>query len=146
MLTIHGLVERGPGWPAFTGLVLSLTSQRTNVAVSSWTSEDRDRIALVARIDLVFGVLYASLLALAAVWAARVRPSLSSGRGSDLAWLCSLIAVLDVPENIAYLNMVRGHIGQPWPAIAGTCVAVRTALLLAVLAFVVRAPLAARSS
>jgi hypothetical protein len=146
MLAIHGLVQRGPGWPAFTELVLSFTSQRADAALSSWTSEDRDRIAVVARIDLVFGLLYASLLALAAIWVARARPASPSGRGSDLAWLSSLIAVLDVPENVAYLSMVRGHVDQPWPAIAGACVVVRTALLLTVLTVVVRTPSAARSA
>jgi hypothetical protein len=146
MFAMHGLVQRGPGWPAFVQLVLSPTSQHATSALSTWTPEDGDRIALVARIDLLFGLLYASLLALAVVCAARAIPHSPYSRfASDVAWLSWLIVVLDVPENIAYLNMVRGHIHQPWPAISASCVIVRTVLLLAVLAFIARTLLAARS-
>lgn len=147
MFAIHILVQRGPGWPAFAQLVLSPTSQHATSALSTWTTKGRDRIAMVAKIDFLFGLLYASLLALAAVSAARGIPYSPYCRfGSTFAWLSCLIAVLDVPENIAYLNMVRGHVHQPWPGISASSVIVRTVLLLAVLAFIARTLLVARSS
>jgi hypothetical protein len=145
LLVIHVLVDRGPGWPAFAQLTLSLTTERASSSISPWTPDDRDRIAIVAQIDLLFGLLYAGLLALVAVWAARAARQSAYGRlGSDFAWLSVLVFVLDVPENFAYFALVRGNLQQPWPAVSALCIAIRTMLVLAVIAFVAHALVGAR--
>lgn len=147
LLVIHVLVDRGPGWPAFAQLALSLTTERASSSLSTWTLDDRDRIAIVAQIDLLFGLLYAGLLALLAIWATRVAGNLAYRRlGSDLAWVSLLVAVLDVPENFAYFTLVRGNVQQPWPAVSALCVAIRTVLVLGVFASMARVLVGARSS
>ncbi len=58
--------------------------------------------------------------------------------GSFFAWLSWVVLLLDIPENVAYLNLVLGHVDQPWPLVSASCILVRTLLVLAVLAFIAR--------
>ncbi len=101
-----------------------------------WSVEDRVRIAFINGLDYLFGPLYANLLALGCIWAGRLRGESTRCAGSAFAWLAWVVWLLDLPENVAYLNLVGGHASQPWPLISGTCVLVRTALVIGVLAFI----------
>ncbi len=131
------LVERGPGWLSFGDLVLSFTANRATQALSTWSVDDRVRIAFVNGLDYLFGPLYANLLALGCIWAGRLRDGSARPAGSAFAWLAWVVLLLDLPENVAYLNLVAGNPSQPWPLISGTCVLLRTALVLAALVFMV---------
>jgi hypothetical protein len=132
------LVQRGPGWLPFGELVLSFTSSRAAEALSTWSVEDRVRIAFINGLDYLFGPLYANLLAFGSIWAGRLRRDSTSCAGSSFAWLAWVVLLLDLPENVAYLNLVSGNSSQPWPLISGTCVLVRTALVIASLLFMAR--------
>ena len=132
------LVQRGPGWLPFGDLVLSFTASRASEALATWSAEDRVRIAFINGLDYLFGPLYANLLALGCIWAGRLRRGGMSWAGSAFAWLAWVVLFLDLPENVAYLNLVGGNFSQPWPLISGTCVLVRTALVIALLVFMAR--------
>ncbi len=132
------LVQRGPARLPFGDLVLSFTTSRATEALSTWSVEDRVRVAFINGIDYLFGPLYANLLALGCIWAGRLRRSSMSGAGSVFAWLAWVLLLLDLPENVAYLNLVGGKSSQPWPLISGACVLVRTALVIASLVFMAR--------
>ncbi len=54
------LVQRGPGWLPFGDLVLSFTTSRAPQALSTWSVEDRIRIAFINGRDYLFGPLYAT--------------------------------------------------------------------------------------
>ena len=132
------IVQRGPGWLPFGDLVLSFTSSRATEALSTWTVEDRVRIAFVNGLDYLFGPLYANLLALGCIWAGRLRGDSTERAGSTFAWVAWLVLLLDLPENVAYLNLVGGNCHQPWPFVSGACALVRTALVIASLLFMAR--------
>ena len=138
LVVIVELVQRGPGWLPFGDLVLSFTTSRATEALSTWSVEDRVRIAFVNGLDYLFGPLYANLLALGCIWASRLRRGGTSWAGSAFAWLAWVVLLLDFPENVAYLNLVGGNSNQPWPLISGTCVLVRTALVVSLVVFIAR--------
>ncbi len=135
LVVIVALVQRGPGWLPFGELVLSFTSSRATQALSTWSIDDRVRIAFINGLDYLFGPLYANLLALGCIWAGRLRGESKSWAGSAFAWLAWVVLLLDLPENVAYLNLVGGNANQPWPLISGACVLLRTALVVVVLGF-----------
>ena len=94
LVVILELVQRGPGWLPFGDLVLSFTSSRATEALSTWSVEDRVRVAFINGLDYLFGPLYANLLAwvasgrvgyVVAVRVALVQPSLGS-HGSCCCW------------------------------------------------------------
>ena len=137
LVVIVEMVHRAPGWIVFGELVLSFSSAGAAEALSGWSAEDRVHIAFINGLDYLFGPLYANLLALASVWAGRT----GEGRrqmGSFFAWLSWVVLALDIPENVAYLNLVLGHVNQPWPLVSASCILARTLLVLAVLAFIAR--------
>jgi hypothetical protein len=130
-------VEAGPGLRGLTALVLSGSPEAAARVLSTWTPMDRIHIAFANGLDYAWGFLYANSMALACVWAGR----LSDARwwttsASLLAWLSWLVAVLDVPENISYYQMVRGSNHSPYPELVVACVVIRTAIFVLVLAFV----------
>jgi hypothetical protein len=129
-------VEAGPGFGRLTALVLAGSPAAAAEVLATWTPADRMHIAFANGLDYLWGLLYANTMALGCVWAGRVgdAPSWRS-TGSLLAWLCWAIAVLDVPENVSYYQMVRGAIRSPYPELAASCVVLRSAIFLLVLAF-----------
>ena len=135
LVVIFELVHRGPGWLSFADLVLSFTAGGATEALATWSVEDRVTIAFINGLDYLFGPLYANLLALGCIWAGRLGRGSTSRAGSTFAWLAWVVLLLDFPENVAYLNLVAGNTSQPWPLISGTCILVRTALVLALLVF-----------
>ncbi len=137
LVVIVEMVHRAPGWIVFGELVLSFSSAGAAEALSGWTAEDRVHIAFINGLDYLFGPVYSNLLALASVWAGRT----GEGRrqmGSFFAWISWVVLALDIPENVAYLNLVLGHVEQPWPLASASCILARTLLVLAVLAFIAR--------
>jgi hypothetical protein len=130
-------VEAGPGLHGLTALVLSGSPDAAARVLSTWTPTDRIHIAFVNGLDYAWGFLYANSMALACVWAGRLGDSRWwTTSASLLAWLSWLVAVLDVPENISYYQMVRGSNHSPYPELLVSCVTIRTAIFVLVLAFV----------
>jgi len=93
-------------------------------------------IAFANGLDYLWGFLYANSMALACVWAARLSEAhVWRTCALMLAWLSWVVAILDVPENIAYYQMVRGVNRSPYPELLASCVATRTGIFLLFLAF-----------
>jgi hypothetical protein len=129
-------VESGPGLRALTALALSGSPQSAAKVLSTWTETDRIHIAFANGLDYSWGFLYANSMALACVWAGRLSDSRWwTTSASLLAWLSWLVAVLDVPENISYYQMVRGLNHSPYPQVLTSCVTIRTAIFLLFLVF-----------
>ncbi len=138
LVVIVEIVQLGPGWARFSELALAFSSGRATEALATWTVEDRVRIAFVNGLDYLFGPVYANLLALGCVWAGRSSGDRERRIGSFFAWVAWAVWLLDIPENVAYLNLVGGDVGQPWPFVFGSCVLLRTALVVGALAFLAR--------
>jgi hypothetical protein len=92
-------------------------------------------------LDFPMLVLYAlALSALCVVVAARAAErgrSGLAGAGRTIAWLAPVAAALDAVENVALLQVLDGHIDQPWPGIAFGFAAVKFALLAVVIVYLV---------
>jgi len=129
-------VEAGPGLRSLTALAFSGSPEAAAQVLETWTSRDRIHIAFANGLDYLWGFLYANSMALACVWAGRLGEApWWRGSASLLAWLSWVVAVLDVPENIAYYQMVRGVNRSPYPEILSSCVTIRTAIFVLFLAF-----------
>jgi hypothetical protein len=129
-------VEAGPGLHALTALALSGSPEAAETVLATWTPRDRIHIAFANGLDYSWGFLYANSMALACVWAGRLTGSRRwTASASLLAWLSWLVAVLDVPENISYYQMVRGLNHSPYPEVLASCVVIRTAIFVLFLAF-----------
>jgi hypothetical protein len=129
-------VEAGPGLRGLTALALSGSPEAAATVLSTWTPTDRIHVAFANGLDYSWGFLYANSMALACVWAGRLSDSRWwTASASLLAWLSWLVAVLDVPENVSYYQMVRGLNHSPYPELLASCVIIRTAIFLLFLAF-----------
>jgi hypothetical protein len=128
-------LEAGPGFLGLARLVFAGSPEAAARVLATWTAEDRIHVAFVNGLDYLWGFLYANSMALACVWAGRVGdgPRWRTA-ASLLAWLCWVVAALDVPENVAYYQMVRGANRSPYPELVASCVAVRSAIFAAFLA------------
>ena len=86
-------------------------------------------------LDYFWGFLYANSMALACVWASRLSDAPVWRAGTVLlAWLSWVVAVLDVPENIAYYQMVRGVNRSPYPEVLAARVTIRSGIFMVFLA------------
>jgi hypothetical protein len=129
-------VQAGPGLGALTALALSGSPEAAAKVLATWTPADRIHIAFANGLDYSWGFLYANSMALACVWAGRLSDRRSwTASATLLAWLSWLVAVLDVPENISYYQMVRGLNRSPYPELLASCVAIRTAIFSVLVAF-----------
>jgi hypothetical protein len=129
-------VEAGPGLRGLTALALSGSPESAATVLSTWTPTDRIHIAFANGLDYSWGFLYANTMALACVWAGRLSDSRWwTASASLLAWLSWLVAILDVPENISYYQMIRGLNRSPYPEVLASCVIIRTGIFLLFLAF-----------
>lgn len=129
-------VEAGPGLRGLTALVLSGSPEAAAEVLSRWTPVDRIHIAFANGLDYLWGFLYANSMALACVWAGRLDAAPRWRKtASLLAWLCWVVAVLDVPENVSYYQMVRGVNRSPYPELLRACVAIRSVIFVLVVAF-----------
>jgi hypothetical protein len=129
-------VEAGPGMRGLTALALSGSPESAATVLATWTAKDRIHIAFANGLDYSWGFLYANSMALACVWAGRLSDSRWwTASASLLAWLSWLVAILDVPENISYYQMIRGSNHSPYPELLASCVVIRTAIFVLFLAY-----------
>lgn len=114
------LLMPGPGdLPALVG---AGTPSRAQAILARWTELDRIQVAWKNGFDYFLMAAFSNLLGLASIWASRQSSSaLFACIGATFAWLAWVSIVLDVPENVAYLAMVRGSVQQPWPALSAVC-------------------------
>jgi hypothetical protein len=133
-------VEAGPGLKSLTALAFSGSPEAAAQILASWTPSDRIHIAFANGLDYFWGLLYANSMALACVWAGRLSHAYWWRAGAVmLAWCSWVVAILDVPENISYYQMVRGVNRSPYPELLAFCVSIRTAMFAVVVAFLVLA-------
>ena len=112
------MIESGPGILALALLVFAGSTARADTVLEAWTASDRLLIAFANGLDYLFGALLFGTLAIGCAWVGpQMRSSLSQA-APYLIWLATLAVVLDVPENAAYLVMVHGDTGSPWPQLA----------------------------
>jgi hypothetical protein len=129
-------IEAGPGFRGLTALVFAGSPEAAAAVLSTWTPADRIHVAFANGLDYLWGFLYANSMALACIWAGRVGATPSwRTTASLLAWLCWVVAVLDVPENVSYYQMIRGANRSPYPEMLAACVAVRSAIFVVFLVF-----------
>jgi hypothetical protein len=129
-------VEAGPGLRSLAALALAGSPAAAAAVLATWTSTDRIHIAFANGLDYLWGFLYANSMALACVWAGRLSDSRRwTTTASLLAWLSWVVAVLDVPENVSYYQMVRGVNRSPYPEMLASLVVTRTLIFVVFLAF-----------
>ncbi len=116
-------------------LALAGSSTRAEAVLAGWTESDRLHIAFGNGLDYLFGVALFGTLSLACVWASQLH-SPGSSLGIVLSWVAWVGVLLDIPENTSYLIMIRGTTEQPWPALFIACTAIRHAILIACIGYV----------
>lgn len=113
------VLKQGPGLGGLASLVSAGTSDRAAEVLAAWTDADRVRVGFIGGLDFLFGLAWTNTIALACIKSSRL-----TGRAGFvamaalMAWLLWLALALDVPENLAYLNMALGHTQSPWPQMA----------------------------
>jgi hypothetical protein len=144
VLLIAVLAMPGPG--DLPALVAAGSPARARAILGNWTELDRVHVAWKNGFDYFLMVSFSNALALVSIWASRQfsRPVLVSA-GVVFAWLAWVSILLDVPENVAYLNMIRGSVEQPWPALAAGCFLLKSSFQVATVGYFFVA-LAVRSS
>lgn len=128
-------IESGPGILALVGLVFAGTTVRANSVLETWSASDRLAVAFANGLDYLFGILLFGTLALGCVWVA-TRRGASTSTAAILVWLASLAVVLVIPENAAYLMMVLGDTGAPWPQCAFAASVPRFIIFFACVGFI----------
>ena len=139
-------IELGPGIVPLALLVFAGTTERADAILETWNTSDRLSIAFANGLDYMFGILLFGTLAIGCARVARLSRSSRSRAGSILVWLASLAVVLDIPENAAYLVMIRGDTAAPWPQLAFAASAPRFAIFFLCATFIGTAALSDRKS
>jgi hypothetical protein len=107
--------------------------------LASWGEAGRVRAGLSLGLDFLFLVLYASAIGLGCKGVARrLAPpgTLAHRTGTGLAWGQVAAAALDAVENVALIRLLLGSRDALWPSLAWGCAAVKFALVIAGLAYV----------
>lgn len=134
---LFGVVRAGPGLPALYALVFAGTSERALAVLEPWNESDRIWIAFANGLDYLFGILLFGSVSLGCTYVAlRTARPRRQRLGFALAWAAWCGVLLDLPENAAYLAMVRGNVSQPWPALALVATFLRHLLLGTCLVFI----------
>ena len=108
--------------------------------IDSWDETTRIHAALSLGLDYLFLFAYPATIGLACVWAAdlmreRKWPLVSTG--ILLAWGQAIAGALDAIENAALIKLLIDSIESPWPQIAYWCAAVKFALVIAGLLYLI---------
>jgi hypothetical protein len=101
--------------------------------LASWGEQGKLVAALGLGLDFLYPLVYATAISLACVWAAeRARPSSPqvANVGTWLAWGAWLAALLDYIENVALIQLLLGSTNEFWPMLAFVCAAVKFALVI----------------
>jgi hypothetical protein len=124
------LAMPGPGDLAC--LVAAGTPTRAQAILANWTEVDRIDVAWKNGFDYLLMLAFSNTLALASVWVSRqFTQPVPRSAGLLFAWLAWVSILIDVPENMAYLEMIRGSLEQPWPALAASCFFLKSSFQLA---------------
>jgi hypothetical protein len=98
-----------------------------------------DAAQMAHYLDLPYLVVYAIALSAACVVVSARAADHGRARlaaiGPQVAWFAVIAAGLDAVEDVAILLVLDGRTGQPWPAIAFGCSAVKFALLAIVIVY-----------
>ena len=140
-----GVIQIGPGVDQLARLVFAGTATRADRILAGWSDYDRLCIAFANGLDYLFGLLLFGSVALAISLSTDVAGT-PSARKRLLIWSCGAAIVLDVPENTAYLLMVLGDTGAPWPLLSLLSTVPRFATLIASTIYLCRAFSAARAT
>ncbi|MDH3213309.1 MAG: hypothetical protein OEM05_12560 [Myxococcales bacterium] len=107
--------------------------------LESWGEAGRVRAGLSLGLDYLFLVLYASAIALGCrLVARRLAPpgTVVHRAGTGLAWGQVGAATLDAVENFALIRLLMGSDAALWPSLAWWCAALKFALVIAGLTYV----------
>lgn len=111
-------------------------TQQANAILDSWDNQAKQYAALNLGLDYLFMPAYATAIGLAAIWVGQAIGGRTHSFGVWLAWGQWLAALLDAAENVALIKMLLDTTAAPWPQIAYWCAAVKFALVLLGLLFV----------
>jgi hypothetical protein len=132
-----------PGGKGIVGLEVAGSVEEARRVMAVWTDRDRIHAAFGTGLDYLFLLAYANAIALACIWGRRVfRRAWLVTLGGLLAWGAWLAGALDMVENIAMLDMIRGPITSPAPQVAAACAYPKFVLVYAGLIYGVAAGLA----
>ena len=136
-VALFAVIESGPGIVPLALLVFAGSTGRADAVLETWTASDRILIAFANGFDYLFGLLLFGTLAIGCAWVGpRMRSPLSRA-ARYLVWLATLAVVLDIPENAAYLVMVHGDTGAPWPQLALAASVPRFVIIFLCVAFLI---------
>lgn len=110
--------------------------------LASWDAHTRLVAAFSLGLDFLYPLVYAAAISLACVWAVeRIRPSRPqvAAAGVWLAWGAWLAASLDYIENISLVTILLGGTSVVWPILAFICAAIKFALIIAAIFYVLAA-------
>ncbi len=110
--------------------------------VASWGEHGRLVAAFGLGLDFLYPLVYAAAISLACVWAAeRVQPKSPGAAkwGIWLAWGAWLAALLDYVENVALVLLLFGSTAVLLPPLAFICAAIKFALVIAGILYVLAA-------
>jgi hypothetical protein len=111
-------------------------TEGANVILNSWDDRAKLYAALNLGLDYLFMPAYATAIALAAIWVGQAIGGRTHSFAIWLAWGQWLAALLDATENVALIKMLLDTTAAPWPQLAYWCAAVKFALVLFGLLFV----------
>lgn len=107
--------------------------ENAQAMLNSWDAHTKLIAALSLGLDFLYPLVYASAISLACVWAVeRVRPSKPSvaNAGVWLVWGVWVAAACDYIENISLVMILLGSTANFWPVIAFVCAAIKFALII----------------
>ncbi|MCL4261854.1 MAG: hypothetical protein KJ069_01495 [Anaerolineae bacterium] len=106
--------------------------------IASWGEHGRLVAAFGLGLDFLYPLVYAAAISLACVWAAeRVQPKFPAAKwGIWLAWGAWLAALLDYVENVALVLLLFGSTAVLLPPLAFICAAIKFALVIAGIVYV----------
>jgi hypothetical protein len=120
---------------------LARTSEKASEFYGELGEKGRDAARESLYLDYPYLVLYALFYAAACVVVAARAAERGMDRlarlGRPLAWGAFAAAACDAVENVALLRVLDGHTDQPWPGIAFSFAAVKFALLIAAVLYIV---------
>jgi hypothetical protein len=114
----------------------SANTEGADAILNSWDNQAKIYAALNLGLDYLFMPAYATAIGLATIWVGQAIGGRARSLGVWLAWGQWLAALLDATENVALLKMLLETTAAPWPQLAYGCAAVKFALVLLGLLFV----------
>ena len=107
---------------------------RTVEIMESWDVHARTSAGMSMGLDFLFIILYTSFLILLLKWTAK-RSHVLNAMNSPMQLLLLLAAFCDVVENMALIQLLRGHIDQIWSQTAYYMAFIKFGIIALVLVF-----------